>query len=66
MHIKNIIIVLFFVFSSILNAEENELPVNWQDLPEPYHTKSAVNPPRIIPRPENAVLTLPEGFVIEE
>jgi glucose/arabinose dehydrogenase len=66
MNIKNIIIVLFFVFSNILNAEENALPVNWQDLPEPYHTKSAVNPPIVISRPEDAELNLPEGFVIEE
>ena len=43
-----------------------EYPVNWQGLPEPYHTKSANNPPRLIPRPKQASLSVPEGFVVEE
>ena len=34
-------------------------------LPEPYHTPSSNNAPRVIPRPEGANLTLPEGFQIE-
>jgi glucose/arabinose dehydrogenase len=66
MHIKNTIIVLFIVFTNILNAEENALPVNWQELPESYHTKSAVNPPSVISRPDNVEFNLPEGFIIEE
>jgi len=44
----------------------SKLPVNWQVLPEPYHTKSANNPPRLIPRPKLASLSVPEGFVVEE
>jgi len=44
----------------------NELPVNWQELPKPYHTKSANNPPRLIPQPQRASLLVPEGFVVEE
>ena len=34
-------------------------------LPEPYHTPSANNGPRVIPRPEGAKLILPKGFQIE-
>ena len=45
---------------------QTELPVNWQGLPNPYHTASANNPPSLIQRPENAVLSVPEGFVVEE
>ena len=63
---RNVITIFIFIFAGFINAEENALPVNWQDLPEPYHTKSAVNPPIIIPRPEDAELTLDEGFIIEE
>ena len=34
-------------------------------LPEPYHTPSASNRPRVIGRPESAELSLPQGFNIE-
>lgn len=44
----------------------SNFPVNWQDLPEPYHTDSANNPPRLIAQPENVSLSVPEGFVVEE
>jgi glucose/arabinose dehydrogenase len=44
----------------------SDLPVNWQELPEPYHTESANNPPRLISKPKQASLSVPEGFVVEE
>lgn len=44
----------------------NEMPVNWEGLPQPYATPSATNPPRIIEKPADAKLVLPEGFTIEE
>ncbi len=44
----------------------SELPVNWKGLPEPYHTESANNPPRIVERSEQDFLSVPEGFVVEE
>ena len=34
-------------------------------LPRPFHTESAGNPPRVIPRPADAQLTVPAGFRIE-
>ncbi len=39
----------------------------WQvaKLPPPYATRSAVNPPEVIPRPAGAGLHLPPGFKIE-
>lgn len=43
-----------------------ELPVNWMELPEPYHTPSASNSPRVVSKPEGAELKVPAGFVVEE
>ncbi len=43
-----------------------ELPVNWSELPPPWHTPSAVNPPHVIDRPAGAEFVVPEGFVVEE
>jgi len=59
---------ILIVLYSLLNAEDYkpELPVNWQGLPEAYHTKSATNPPQIINRPDDASLKLPKGFIVEE
>ena len=34
-------------------------------LPRPFHTQSAGNPPRVIDRPANANLVVPDGFRIE-
>ncbi len=35
------------------------------DLPAPYSTKSAVNPPRLVPQPEGAWPQAPAGFKVE-
>jgi glucose/arabinose dehydrogenase len=35
-------------------------------LPQPYHTPSATNRPKMVPRPDGAQLKLPQGFEIEE
>ncbi len=43
-----------------------DLPVNWQGLPEPYATPSARNPPQVVPRPAGAELSLPAGFAIKD
>ncbi len=34
-------------------------------LPAPYHTPSASNTPKVIPRPDGAQLSLPKGFTVE-
>lgn len=46
-------------------AIAEELPINWNGLPEPYATASASNPPRLIPQPADASLILPPGFRAE-
>lgn len=64
----NIRFFLFFasLFLFLSVHAENELPVNWQGLPEPYATESAVNPSQVINRPEDAKLIVPESFKVEE
>jgi glucose/arabinose dehydrogenase len=58
---------ILLMLSRLSVADGNiEYPVNWQELPEPYHTESASNPPRLIPKPEQVSLSVPEGFVVEE
>ena len=47
-------------------SQSNEKPVNWNGLPEPYHTPSASNRPQVVARPDGSQLSLPEGFQIEE
>ena len=64
----NFRIIIDFLMLLILSrfCIANDLPVNWQGLPEPYHTESANNPPKLIPQPKQASLSVPEGFVVEE
>jgi glucose/arabinose dehydrogenase len=47
-------------------AQSNERPVNWKELPPPFHTESVRNRSEVIARPEGAELRLPEGFAVEE
>lgn len=60
-------IVFMFIIASV-SAEEPEanLPVNWQELPEPYATETAINPPLVIKRPPGAELSVPDGFRVTE
>ncbi len=64
------IIICFFLLLILTRLSvadmHSELPVNWQGLPEPYHTKSAINPPKLISQPKKASLLVPRGFVVEE
>ena len=39
--------------------------VRLQDLPKPFASKDADNPPRIVPRPQGAELHVPPGFKVE-
>ena len=45
---------------------EPSKPVNWEGLPEPFHTPSARNRPNVVDRPADAKLMVPEGFKVEE
>ncbi len=44
----------------------DDRPVNWKDLPAPFHTESVRNRSEVVSRPEGAELRLPAGFEIEE
>lgn len=43
-------------------AADSKLP----KLPQPYHTPSTTNRPKIVPRPDGAQLRLPQGFEVDE
>ena len=47
-------------------AQSQERPVNWKELPPPFHTESVRNRPEVVSRPDHAELRLPDGFVVEE
>jgi len=67
MQLKNLLSsLILFSITGVVHGEDQTLPVNWQELPEPYATPSATNPPRVIKRPEDAKLTVPAGFSVGE
>jgi glucose/arabinose dehydrogenase len=47
-------------------AQSQERPVNWKELPAPFHSESVRNRPEVVSRPDNAELRLPPGFAAEE
>jgi glucose/arabinose dehydrogenase len=60
-------ILFCFLASTILPSTwAADLPVNWTELPKPFHTPSAHNPPRVVAKPEGAQLQVPAGFTVEE
>jgi glucose/arabinose dehydrogenase len=65
-------VVLSLVSLACFAAEQQSpsLPLQHHEiradqLPPPFHTPSAGNPPRVVSRPENTTLVLPPGFKIE-
>ena len=57
---------MFFIASVSAEEPVNDFPVNWEGLPEPYATETAINPPLIIGRPAGAELSVPTGFRVTE
>ncbi|MCS7026081.1 MAG: PQQ-dependent sugar dehydrogenase [Bryobacteraceae bacterium] len=55
-----------FLTTSLFTTAWNALAQLATKLPPPFHTPSANNRPRVIPRPNGAQLSLPSGFHIEE
>ena len=47
-------------------SQSSKLPVNWKGLPDPFHTPSASNRPKVIEQPSDAGLSVPPGFRVEE
>lgn len=63
---RSIVWILSLSAAAVAVSQSVKYPVNWSGLPEPFHTPSASNRPQVIPRPDGAQLSLPEGFAIEE
>jgi glucose/arabinose dehydrogenase len=60
-------ILFCFLASTILPSTwAVDLPVNWTELPKPFHTRSAYNPPRVVAKPDGAQLQVPARFTVEE
>jgi glucose/arabinose dehydrogenase len=63
---------LYFVGIALLVAagtaisQSSKRPVNWEGLPDPFHTPSASNRPKVVERPNDASLSVPPGFHVEE
>ena len=58
---------LLLLCAAVVGSAEPSKPVNWgEGLPEPFHTESARNRPNVVERPGGAVLSVPEGFKVEE
>jgi hypothetical protein len=56
--------------SSVFGDWEKDRPglrhrITLKDLPPPYATRSAGNPPRIVSQPKNARLQVPDGFEVQ-
>ena len=64
--VKALLATVVLAFGSVGWAQTNERPVNWKELPAPFHSESAQNGPDVISRPDHAELKLPDGFVVEE
>jgi glucose/arabinose dehydrogenase len=47
-------------------AQTNQRPINWKELPEPFHSPSARAGAEVIAKPEDARLQLPPGFAVQE
>lgn len=58
--------ILAAAFGTVVVAQSNRKPVNWKELPAPFATESARNNPTVIPKPDDARLEAPAGFVVEE
>jgi glucose/arabinose dehydrogenase len=55
-----------FAAAVAVYSAATDKPVNWKELPEPFHTPSASNRPEVVDRPDGAELKLPAGFKAEE
>ncbi len=56
-----------FALCAAGNAQDSRKPVNWgEGLPEPFHSPSARNRPRVVKQPDGAALQVPAGFKVEE
>lgn len=59
-------IALAALSGAMLQAQAHRKPVNWKELPAPFATPSVRNNPTVAPKPDDAKLIVPPGFVVEE
>jgi glucose/arabinose dehydrogenase len=52
--------------AAVVAAQSNERPVNWKDLPRPFHTPDVRNGSEVVPQPAGAALKVPAGFEASE
>ena len=66
--LKTVLRLFLGIFILMANglAQSDEPPVNWKNLPDPFHTASSNNGPRVIARPPGAKLKVPSGFQVDE
>jgi glucose/arabinose dehydrogenase len=58
--------VLVVLLATAVVTQSNPYPVNWKDLPAPFHSAAVRNNAQVIPQPPGAKLQVPAGFVVEE
>src|SRR5258708_37515246 len=63
---KRVFLLTGTAVAGLCLAASGQVQQQASTLPEPYATKSVTNGPRVVPRPEGAKLTVPQGFVLEE
>ncbi len=66
MRTTSIVLLALLAAAESAFAQSKDLPVNWKELPKPFHTESVRNGPEVVSRPENAELRLPTGFTVQE
>jgi glucose/arabinose dehydrogenase len=59
-------VVLSLALATTMLAQSNPYPVNWKELPPPFHTPAVRNQAKVIPQPAGATLEVPPGFVVQE
>lgn len=64
--LKFAFVFLLLAASALAQTPANDRPINWKELPEPFHTESARNRSDVVVRPAGVELRLPSGFVVEE
>ena len=54
------------LIAAAVAAQTNQRPVNWKELPAPFHTADAQNRAEVVAAPAGAKLQVPAGFEVEE
>lgn len=69
MRSRSLILIAFggILLVTVALSQTGKMPVNWNGLPDPFHTPSASNRPEVVDRPDGTPpLEVPSGFKVEE